>query len=47
MMDVPHAIGFVMQCCTTYRLPETTRWAHKVAAGEALPVENSIQATLF
>lgn len=27
------AIRFVMKCTTRYRLPETTRWAHKLASG--------------
>jgi len=27
------SIRFVMQCVTRYRLPETTRWAHKLASG--------------
>jgi len=27
------AIDFVMRCTTRYRLPETTRWAHKLASG--------------
>ncbi len=27
------AIGYVMACCTRYRLPETTRWAHRLASG--------------
>lgn len=27
------AIGYVMACCTRYRLPETTRHAHRLASG--------------
>lgn len=27
------AIEYVMGCCTRYRLPETTRWAHRLASG--------------
>ncbi|MFO1422962.1 MAG: deoxyribonuclease V [Candidatus Competibacteraceae bacterium] len=27
------AIGYVMGCCTRYRLPETTRHAHRLASG--------------
>jgi deoxyribonuclease V len=27
------AIGYVMRCTTRYRLPETTRFAHKLASG--------------
>lgn len=37
LMDVEHALEFVLACTTRYRLPETTRWAHKVAGGERLP----------
>ncbi len=37
LTDVEHALDFVKRCCTCYRLPETTRWAHKFAAGEPLP----------
>ncbi len=28
------AIGYVMACTTRYRLPETTRYAHKLASGD-------------
>jgi deoxyribonuclease V len=34
LIDVPQAIQFVWGCLAGYRLPEPTRWAHKVAAGE-------------
>jgi deoxyribonuclease V len=27
------AIAWTMACCTKYRLPETTRWAHRLASG--------------
>ena len=37
LIDVPHAVQFVQACLRGYRLPEPTRWAHKFAAGEALP----------
>lgn len=37
LIDVPHAMDFVQNCVTGYRLPEPTRWAHKVAGGESLP----------
>jgi len=30
------AIAYVMQCTTRYRLPETTRHAHKLASGPAI-----------
>jgi deoxyribonuclease V len=47
LIDVEHAVEFVMECCTSYRLPEPTRWAHKVAGGEKLPVEDGNQPRLF
>ena len=47
LIDVEHAVQFVMACCTTYRLPEPTRWAHKVAGGEKLPGEGDSQPQLF
>jgi len=36
-MDVQAATRFALACCTRYRLPETTRWSHRVAGGEPLP----------
>jgi deoxyribonuclease V len=47
LMDVDHAVEFVMACLTSYRLPEPTRWAHKVAGGETLPDQDSSQPSLF
>lgn len=47
LIDLPHAIEFVMRCCAGYRLPEPTRWAHQVAAGEKLIVESKQQPRLF
>lgn len=47
LMDVEHATQFVLECCIGYRLPEPTRWAHKVAGGEALPIEDNDQPRLF
>jgi deoxyribonuclease V len=47
LMDVEHATEFVLTCSVGYRLPEPTRWAHKVAAGEKLPVEGADQPRLF
>lgn len=29
------AVGFVMSCLTRYRLPETTRWAHRLASASS------------
>jgi deoxyribonuclease V len=47
MMDVQHATEFVMACLAGYRLPEPTRWAHKVAGGEKLPSHQGDQPALF
>lgn len=32
-VDLPTAINYVLRCTTRFRLPETTRWAHKLASG--------------
>lgn len=34
-ISLDSAISLVMQCVTKYRLPETTRWAHRLASGTA------------
>jgi hypothetical protein len=34
---VAHAVDFVLKAVTRYRLPEPTRWAHRVAGGTPLP----------
>lgn len=47
LMDVEHATSFVLHCLGGYRLPEPTRWAHKVAGGEKLPSSLGDQPTLF
>ncbi len=31
------AVCYVLACCTRYRLPETTRWAHRLASGADAP----------
>ncbi|MDY7076631.1 MAG: deoxyribonuclease V [Chloroflexota bacterium] len=36
-VDLETAISLVLGCATRYRLPEPTRWAHRVAGGESLP----------
>jgi len=45
-VDLLTAIEYVLGCCTNYRLPETTRYAHRVAGGERLEIRVS-QPTLF
>jgi deoxyinosine 3'endonuclease (endonuclease V) len=47
LIDVEHSAQFVMNCLAGYRLPEPTRWAHRVAGGEKLPGESGSQPTLF
>ncbi|MEW5959023.1 MAG: deoxyribonuclease V [Chloroflexota bacterium] len=33
-VDLPASIEVVLNCCRGYRLPETSRWAHRLAGGE-------------
>lgn len=33
-VSLPAAVRLVMACTTRFRLPETTRWAHKLASGD-------------
>lgn len=47
LIDVPRATDFVLDCCTRYRLPEPTRWAHRVAGGATLPGGESHQPRMF
>jgi deoxyribonuclease V len=36
-VDLGASIDMVLACCTRFKLPETTRWAHRVAGGADLP----------
>ncbi len=36
-VDLETAIALVLGCASKYRLPEPTRWAHRVAGGQGLP----------
>jgi deoxyribonuclease V len=36
-VDLATAISWVLRCCASHRLPEPTRWAHRIAGGEQLP----------
>lgn len=38
-VDLQTAIDFVLRCTTRYRLPETTRYAHRVAGGAQLQIK--------
>jgi deoxyribonuclease V len=46
-IDLPTAISYVLRCCSGYRIPEPTRWAHRVAGGAKLPASHAEQAALF
>ena len=47
LIDVEHAVEFVLKSCAGYRLPDPTRLAHKVAGGEKLPGAEDSQPRLF
>lgn len=47
LIDVEHATEFVLSCSAGYRLPEPTRWAHKVAGGEKFPIAGDDQQMLL
>jgi deoxyribonuclease V len=38
-IDLPTAIDLVLRCTTRYRLPETTRCAHRIAGGAELEIQ--------
>lgn len=44
-VDLETAVSLVLGCAPTYRLPETTRWAHRVAGGGSLPGADDPQAS--
>jgi deoxyribonuclease V len=51
-VDLATSIEYVLACCRGYRLPETTRWAHRVAGGEEPPIHGqseggAVQPRLF
>jgi deoxyribonuclease V len=39
-VSLPEAVRYVMACTTRYRLPETTRWAHRLASGGEPPARH-------
>ena len=39
--DLESAISVILACAAHYRLPETTRWAHRVAGGDSFPVSGT------
>ena len=46
-VDLTTAIDCILHCSGGYRLPEPTRWAHKVAGGAKLPTIRAEQGMLF
>jgi deoxyribonuclease V len=44
-VDLETAVSLVLGCAPTYRLPETTRSAHRVAGGGSLPGADDPQAS--
>jgi deoxyribonuclease V len=42
-VDLSTGIEYVLACCRGYRLPETTRWADRLAGGKRLPMESSVR----
>lgn len=45
--DLATAISYVLRCGGGYRLPEPTRWAHRVAGGAKRPGVRAEQETFF
>jgi deoxyribonuclease V len=45
-IDLESAIDYVLNCCRGYRLPETTRYAHRAAGGEKITLKGT-QPSLF
>lgn len=45
-ISLESAIAYTLRCTTKYRLPETTRHAHKLASGPAIDADSD-QMTLF
>jgi deoxyribonuclease V len=43
-IDLSTSVDYVLNCCRGYRLPETTRWAHRLAGGATPP---AVQPRLF
>ena len=46
-VDLETAIEYALRCCGGFRVPEPTRWAHRVAGGAELPPVRAEQGTLF
>ena len=38
-VSLERAVDLVLRCCKGYRIPETTRWAHRAAGGEKIQLD--------
>jgi deoxyribonuclease V len=47
LMDLEHALHYVMMCCCDHRLPEPTRLAHLASKGEPLLERTENQPRIF
>lgn len=45
-VELETSVSLVLDCAPKYRLPETTRWAHRVAGGESLPKAHQMRLDL-
>ncbi len=45
-VNLERAMDVVLKCCTRYRLPETTRYAHRLAAGESIDLNPGRKSAL-
>lgn len=43
-VSLQSAVNYVMACTTRYRLPETTRWAHRLASGAPAQIARALRA---
>ncbi len=42
-ISLTSSIQWVMRCTSRYRLPETTRWAHRLASGSPRQIERALE----
>lgn len=46
-VDLDTAVRYVLDCAPRYRLPETTRYAHRLAGGEKIDLDEGAQLALL
>jgi deoxyribonuclease V len=47
MVDLDTAVRYVLDCAPRYRLPETTRYAHRLAGGAEIDLDEGAQLALL